>query len=102
MLESPLDIAASKARQGDRHGLRPVDLSDLVTRICELYADSAEESGHDFGWTVEPGVIFRGEEVQLSQLVTNLLDNAFKYVHAGGRVGTEERRVGKGGVSRCR
>jgi len=86
MLESLLDIAASKARQGDRHGLRPVDLSDLVTRICELYADSAEESGHDFGWTVEPGVIFRGEEVQLSQLVTNLLDNAFKYVPAGGRV----------------
>src|SRR3546814_14740170 len=56
MLESLLDIAASKARQGDSHGLRPVDLSDLVTRICELYADIAEESGHDFGWTVDTGV----------------------------------------------
>lgn len=86
MLESLLDIAASKARQGDRHGLKPVDLSEMVTRICELYADSAEESGHDFTWVVEPGVTIDGEETQLGQLVTNLLDNAFKYVPAGGSV----------------
>lgn len=86
MLESLLDIAASKARQGDRHGLKPVDLGALVTRICELYADSAEESGHVFSWSVAPGVVFDGEETQLTQLVTNLLDNAFKYVPAGGRV----------------
>lgn len=86
MLESLLDIAASKARQGDRHGLRPVDLSAMVTRLCELYADSAEESGHLFAWDIAPHVVFDGEEVQLTQLVTNLLDNAFKYVPAGGAV----------------
>src|SRR5690606_18804931 len=86
MLESLLDIASSKARQGDRHGLRPVDLSLMVRRICELYADSAEESGHRFSWTIEPGVVIDGEESQLGQLVTNLLDNAFKYVPTGGAV----------------
>ncbi len=86
MLESLLDIASSKARRGDRHGLAPVNLSDLATRICNLYADSAEESGHAFEWNIEPGVWIEGEESQLSRLVTNLLDNAFKYVPEGGRI----------------
>ena len=86
MLESLLDIASSKARQGDRHGLKRFDLSETVTRICDLYADSAEESGHDFLWDIAPGILFDGEEMQLTQLVTNLLDNAFKYVPRGGTV----------------
>ncbi|WP_370177614.1 sensor histidine kinase [Alteriqipengyuania sp.] len=86
MLESLLDIASSKARRGDRHGLAPVNLSDLATRICNLYADSAEESGHAFEWHIAPDVWIEGEESQLSRLVTNLLDNAFKYVPEGGRI----------------
>lgn len=94
-LESLLDIASSKARQGDRAGLKPVDLSAMVTGICELYADSAEESGHAFGWEVAPGVIFEAEEAQFGRLVTNLLDNAFKYVPAGGMV---ELRLERGPV----
>ena len=85
-LESLLDIAASRARRGDRLGLKDVDLTAMVTRICELYAGSAEESGHEFAWRVEPGVEIAGEEAQLTRLVTNLLDNAFKYVPAGGNV----------------
>src|SRR3546814_13986317 len=44
MLESLLDIAASKARQGDRHGLRPVAPSGLVQRHGELDPDSAEDT----------------------------------------------------------
>ncbi len=85
-LESLLDIATSKARRGDRMGLKHLNLSKLVTRICELYADSAEESGHGFRWRVEPGIPIAGEEAQLSRMVTNLLDNAFKYVPEGGNV----------------
>ncbi|MCG6120976.1 MAG: ATP-binding protein, partial [Blastomonas sp.] len=78
--------AASKARRGDRTGLRPIDLSAMVRAICELYADSSDESGHGFVWDIAPGVSIEGEEAQLGRLVTNLLDNAFKYVPAGGSV----------------
>lgn len=85
-LESLLDIAASKARRGDRTGLKPIDLSAMVRAICELYADSSEESGHSFVWDIAPAVQIEGEEAQLGRLVTNLLDNAFKYVPAGGSV----------------
>ena len=86
MLESLLDIASSKARKGDRHGLAPVNLSELATRICNLYADSAEESNHSFVWDIAPGVCLDGEESQLTRLMTNLLDNAFKYVPEGGTI----------------
>lgn len=85
-LESLLDITASNARRGDSHGLKPVDLSALCERICELYADSAEESGHVLEWSVIPGVTVNGEEDQLARLVTNLLDNALKYVPSGGTI----------------
>jgi signal transduction histidine kinase len=92
MLESLLDIAASKARRGDRHGLAPVDLSSLVLRIGELYADSAEESGHAFSCKAEPGVKIEGEQTQLTRMITNLLDNALKYVPPGGSVALELAR----------
>ncbi|MXO66759.1 sensor histidine kinase [Altericroceibacterium endophyticum] len=85
-LESLLDIASSNARRGDPHSLRPVNLSRLSSRICELYSDSAEESGHEFSWDIRPGVVIDGEEDQLARLITNLLDNAFKYVPSGGRI----------------
>lgn len=92
MLESLLDIAASQARRGDRHGLSPVDLSALAERLAELYADSAEESGHRFELAIAPGVILDGEEMQLTRLITNLLDNAFKFVPPGGTVRLELAR----------
>jgi signal transduction histidine kinase len=89
MLESLLDIAASKARRGDRHGLAPVDLSTLVHNIGELYSASAEESGHAFSCSAAPGVTVEGEQTQLTRMITNLLDNAFKYVPPGGSVALE-------------
>ncbi|MGY6636974.1 MAG: sensor histidine kinase [Erythrobacter sp.] len=85
-LESLLDIAASKANRGDSSGLAPVDLSALVTGMCELYAGSAEEAGLELRWNVAPDVGIVGDVRQLSRLVTNMLDNALKYVPAGGRI----------------
>ena len=86
MLESLLDIAASKARRGDFTRLEEIDFSALLRRVCELYADSAEETGHTFTWDIAPEVTVRGEMMHLMRMVTNLLDNAFKYVPAGGSV----------------
>ena len=85
-LESLLDIASSKARKGDKAGLKEFDLSAMVNRICDLYSGSAEETGHQLEWRVEDGVTLQGEEEQISRIVTNLLDNALKYVPAGGRI----------------
>ncbi len=86
MLESLLDIAWSKARFSDRSTLEPVDMSALVTNMCELYADSAEDAGLSLEWDVKPGIVMDGEEAQLGRLLANLLDNALKYVPTGGTV----------------
>lgn len=85
-LEALLDIAAHKAHQGNVRQLGQVDLSAMVERICELYQDSAEEAGHAFAWSIVPGLSLAGEEAQLGRIVTNLLDNAFKYNLPGGAI----------------
>ena len=85
-LESLLDIAQSEAQRGNPQGLAEVDVSALATNIADLYTASAEETGHDFRLEADDGVTMEGDEIQLSRLITNLLDNAFKYVPPGGQV----------------
>lgn len=85
-LESLLDIAHSEAQRGDWQGLVEIDLSALAENIADLYTASAEDTGHDFRLEAEAGVTMQGDEIQISRLITNLLDNAFKYVPSGGRV----------------
>jgi len=86
MLDSLLDIAASEARVGDPTGLVAVDLSALAEDLVELYAASAEEAGIGLRGTIAPGVQMPGEPMQLTRLLSNLLDNALKYVPRGGTV----------------
>ena len=71
---------------GDLGGLAKVDLSALAVDLVELYSASAEEAGITLRSVVEPGVEMRGERMQLVRLVSNLLDNALKYVPRGGTV----------------
>ena len=85
-LEALLDIAASKAQAGQRQGMRMLDLSAMTHSICELYQDSAEEAGYAFSWDIAPGISILGDEAQLGRIVTNLLDNAFKYNRPGGTI----------------
>lgn len=86
MLDSLLDIASSEARVGDITGLSEVDLSDLAANLVDLYAGSAEEEGIALRHYIEPGVRLLGEPMQLTRLISNLLDNALKYVPRGGQV----------------
>jgi signal transduction histidine kinase len=86
MLDSLLDIASSEARVGDPVGLADVDLSALAENLLDLYEGSAEEAGITLRSFVAPGVHLLGEPMQLTRLLSNLLDNALKYVPRGGLV----------------
>lgn len=86
MLDSLLDIASNEGRRGDLAGLAELDLSALLTDLAALYEGSIEEAGLTLETAIEPGITMLGERMQIVRLVSNLLDNAIKYVPAGGRV----------------
>jgi two-component system, OmpR family, sensor histidine kinase TctE len=64
-----------------------VDLTALARRVGEEWIARALEQEVDFGLVVpQESVWVRGDERLLSELLSNLIDNAFRYGRAGGRV----------------
>jgi signal transduction histidine kinase len=66
--------------------LEPVELSELLGALHELYRAAADDRGLVFGLEVEPGTHAQLDRQRVSQAVANLLDNAFAYVPRGGCV----------------
>jgi hypothetical protein len=64
----------------------PVDLSALAADIFDLYSPAAEEVGLHLDAAIVPGLACWGEQTLLQQALSNLIENAFKYVPVGGRV----------------
>lgn len=86
LLDSLLDIAANEVRKGDQAGLAPLDLSGVAAQVTDLYGPSAEDLGIHFDVQIAPNVRILGDRMLLIRLVSNLLDNAFKYSGDGGTV----------------
>lgn len=64
-----------------------IDISLFINEITEARISEAEESGIDFFVsTDEQSLLISGERIALWQMITNLIDNAFKYTEKGGRV----------------
>jgi signal transduction histidine kinase len=64
----------------------PVDLSELVGSVVELYAPVSEERGIVLESSVAPGAQVQGNRQLLAQALANLLDNAIKFTPDGGRI----------------
>jgi signal transduction histidine kinase len=64
----------------------PVDLSELVASVVELYAPASEERGIALSSSVAPGATVQGSRQLLAQAVANLLDNAIKFTPDGGHI----------------
>jgi signal transduction histidine kinase len=66
-----------------------VDVADLAAKAVEFYLPAAELENLSFVFRDPGPVIVRGDRVLLAQAVHNLVDNALKYVGAGGRITVE-------------
>ena len=64
----------------------PVDLSELVASVVDLYAPVSEERGIRFESSVAPGAEVQGSRQLLAQALANLLDNAIKFTPDGGHI----------------
>lgn len=85
LFDALLDIAMVEAPiEAERAPL--VDVSEMVARLGELYAASAEEAGLDFSMRIASGVTMPGDEMQLSRMIANLLDNALKHAPMGSTI----------------
>lgn len=84
MLDALLDIASSEAQRGEMNSLAETDIGELAERLVQLYEPSAEAIGVQLEARIAAPVLMRGDPVQLSSLIGNLLDNAFKYGASGG------------------
>ncbi len=85
---------------------QPLDLGTMVGRAIEAAAELLEQ-GHHRLWLSSPppgpeGLWVDGDEVRLTQVVTNLLTNAARYTPAGGDIDVGAAREGDEVVLRVR
>jgi signal transduction histidine kinase len=64
----------------------PVDLSELVASVVELYAPVSEQRGIELESSVAAGAQVLGSRQLLAQALANLLDNAIKFTPDGGHI----------------
>jgi len=66
---------------------RPVDVMDLMRKIASLFHGRAEQGGIDLRVDVPPvAMTMQTDPDRLERVLTNLLDNAFKYTGSGGTI----------------
>ena len=86
-------LAISRAESGGMPVKRTVvDFTELLNELIELYTPSAEEHGLVLLGKVADGLLIYGNRQLLAQIISNLLDNALKYVPAGSEVRLHAQR----------
>lgn len=87
LVKDLLDLARMEAGHTDISRER-VDIGELVERVYRKFAVRAKEDELDFGLerAGEALVLEQADEDRLEQVVTNLLDNAFRHTPSGRKV----------------
>jgi signal transduction histidine kinase len=79
-----------------KSAFKPVYLSSIAERLVEAYRAVAEDGGKALGSLVAQGIVFRGDEELLTQMLANLIENAIKHTPAGARIRLELSDRGEG------
>ena len=71
---------------GRRAGFGLIDPMVLIANVCELYEPLAEERGISLVFTGGYGHTIEGDETLLLEALSNLVENAIKFIARGGHV----------------
>ena len=83
-----LKIGQIEARsQGD--GFSDVDLSELIAELAEIYAPVAADRCKRLEAQIAGTVVLRGDRPLLTQMISNLLENAIEHTPEGTRIMVE-------------
>ncbi|MCR5784771.1 MAG: HAMP domain-containing histidine kinase [Eubacterium sp.] len=71
------------------------NLSDAVLDMAEPFTAVAETHGKSLELNIAPDIIYHGDEKNIRQLISLLLDNAMKYSSENGEISLELKAAGK-------
>jgi PAS domain S-box-containing protein len=93
LLDDLLDVSRITGGQVELDRRR-LDMADLVVQAIEQVSPLFEQRRHELAVSVPRGSLWvLGDELRLTQVVANLLDNAARYTPPGGRVSISARRT---------
>lgn len=92
LINTTLDMAEVDAGVNNRVK-EPINLSQLIADLCELFEPVAEEKHITLTVKLEQNCQIIGDKHNLQRMVANLLDNAMKYTPAEGEISIELARL---------
>jgi signal transduction histidine kinase len=89
-------LRISQVEAGTRAGaFSLVPLSDLLENIYQIYLPVAEDYGHSLTSALQPGIRIQGDAELLTQMFSNLLENAIRHTPERTRIEISLRLEGK-------
>ena len=83
-----------------RAAFAPLDLAALLSHLRELFAPVAEDAGHTLEFALEQPLQIAGDRQLLTQLFSNLIENAIIHTPKGTRVSVTLKREGNDAMVR--
>lgn len=94
-----LRISRIQARERQA-GFAQINLSDLFASMADVYGPVAEDSGRSVNASVQPDLSFNGDRALLTQMLSNLIENAIHHTPEGTCI-TLSLNATKAGVIGC-
>jgi signal transduction histidine kinase len=92
-------LMISKTEAGvDKPSLEDVNISKLLMDTCELFLPGAEDKGISLSYDASHAIHLNGDVRMIQRMLSNLLDNAIKYTHSGGKVDVSLSDNGSGKI----
>ena len=87
-------LALTRLDAGPERQREPVELGAVAEKVAHMLTPLARASGIGLNTRIEPGCAVLATQDDLYQVAFNLMENAIKYNHPGGRVDVTVRRAG--------